>query len=759
MKNKKTRKRTKKSVSLFIQELIDINFFYYLCRILPAIILLALFFLPMEMGPLNLLNSNSTAELIYPFMLFKAFTPGSIYFYVSFIIYFIPANVVYMISSCFFKSKKRNKGLHFILNYISLTIYLGLSICCMLVFANATRWFIQLPWYIYTVNGVTLILHFLMTMLGLNLVRSSNPDYTEYKRIEKISKTKTKTSIRTKLIVTFTATISIILLIFMELALNSYQHMFTIAISDAGYSQAQQTANVYDSADGTYEKILTFFEQQKESNKYAETPFERIDIIIPKVPIINVTNLYMEQVMFALPNFDTLAYTTAVNYLGIPKPIPDDEKFISGDDALEYVRKFQNGTYRKSPVYNKKNKTAKYFYPVTLTRTRGHLLQGFAVVTYRQELLMSPLIQTKVFVITMVILFIYISLIISLVIADLITNPLLFLKSNVKKTSNSLSMILSGSSNMTAEKLNFDDSVKTHDEIKNLSGEIKNMVSLIKGVIPFISTSTLKAAENENVKMSTSKDLCFLFTDMRGFTSLCEGRKPKDIVDILNHYLEIKTKIILKNDGDVDKFVGDEMMAFFAGPKKEYNACKAAMEIRKAMRQEQQQALSNGEDFISIGIGINTGKVVFGSVGSEARRDFTSIGDVVNTAARLESANKAYGTKSLITEAVYKKLQDKFVCREMDYITVKGKKEICRIYEILQEKESASDKLYDIKNLFEQGLEFYRKQKWEKAEECFNECATSYNDMPSIIFLDRIAQFKENPPPKKWDGVYNLQHK
>ena len=188
------------------------------------------------------------------------------------------------------------------------------------------------------------------------------------------------------------------------------------------------------------------------------------------------------------------------------------------------------------------------------------------------------------------------------------------------------------------------------------------------------------------------------------------------------------------------------------------------MQIRAAMREQQQLSMESGLTYVSIGIGINTGNVTFGPVGSRTRKDFTSIGDTVNLAARLESANKAYGSKSIISDAVYQKLRGMFICRELDFITVKGKTEPVRIYEILQQKSQATKnnadgKLNEIKNLFEKGLEFYRKQKWADSEECFSECALKYNDLPSVVFLDRINHFKTNPPPKDWDGVFKMSVK
>lgn len=136
--------------------------------------------------------------------------------------------------------------------------------------------------------------------------------------------------------------------------------------------------------------------------------------------------------------------------------------------------------------------------------------------------------------------------------------------------------------------------------------------------------------------------------------------------------------------------------------------------------------------------------------------DFTSIGDTVNLAARLEGANKAYGSKSIISEAVYSRLNDTFICRELDFITVKGKTEPVRIYEILQEKNKSTDKLAMIKENFEKGLAYYRKQQWDNAEKFFGICAEQYEDEPSRIFMERIKHFRQNPLPAKWDGVFRM---
>lgn len=730
------------------------------------------------MESLDLFNSEFVPNIIsafkLPFCKHEAISTSLMHI-LFWTIYLLPVCGILFIVSIF--TPKITKQ-HLYFSFLaSISIYLFCYIGALILCANTIRWFKTLPSELYLLFLLVFIIHAIICIFGINYFRLSNTDYAEYKqfkneqkelkiqrkkelkakRKEKFSLKKLFTfklpvinriSIKTKLIFSVFGTITILLITFAILILRGYKNQITEAVSDIGRSQSEQTAAVYESAEGEYKKITNFFRNTRASNSYAGSPYDRIDIIISS----KNDHIYLEEITSdsVLPVFDTVAYTTTK----LAK-IPEEERSISFEQAHDYIKRVQNGTYRKQPIYNKKHGTCKFIYPVTLARQQGSKLVGFAIVTYREEVLMKHYFHTKVLVLFCSFVFLYLSIIICLFLADYITNPLIFLRTNVRRTSDSIKDVLAGEAKMSPDSFSFEDTITTKDEIKDLSVEINNSFSLIRGIAPYISFSTLKHADRET-KLSRSRDLCFLFTDIRGFTTLCEGRSPKDVVEILNHYLDIETEIILNNGGDIDKFVGDEMMAFFSGPKKEFNACKAAMEIRAAMRSEQEQALNQGSDYISIGIGINTGKVVFGSVGSKLRMDFTSIGDTVNLAARLEGANKAYGSKSIITHAVYLKLKNSFVCRELDFITVKGKTEPVRIYEILQSTENASDKLYEIKELFEKGLGFYRKKNWEKAEPYFTECYEKYKDAPSAIFLERIKHFKNNPPDKKWNGVFNM---
>lgn len=465
----------------------------------------------------------------------------------------------------------------------------------------------------------------------------------------------------------------------------------------------------------------------------------------------------------ALPDFNIFAYTTAEETAGM---IPEEEKRITHEQAAEFLGRYRNEELRNEPIYNAQNETIKYTHPVTVTDAERRRLVGFSVITYRKEILARPYFQAKVFIFTISTVFFYISIVVTLFLADFIANPIIFLCGSVRKTANILSSLLSetGTARIDPESLTFDDKVGTNDEIKDLSIEINNIITLIRGILPYVSFHTLqKVGKNTEQTSSrtnpTRRELCFLFTDIRGFTTLCEGLPPKEVIPILNHYLDIETQIILNNGGDIDKYVGDEMMAFFSGPRKEINACKAAMEIRAAMRAEEEASLAEGKTPISMGIGINSGEVVFGPVGAETRKDFTSIGDTVNLAARLEGANKEYGSRTIISEAVYNKLHESFICRELDFITVKGKTEPVRIFEILQSAKLSNEKLLDIKELFESGLAAYRKKQWDKAENYFSECNQKYDDMPSQVFLRRIVHYKLSPPDRSWKGVFVMEVK
>src|SRR5208337_962791 len=199
--------------------------------------------------------------------------------------------------------------------------------------------------------------------------------------------------------------------------------------------------------------------------------------------------------------------------------------------------------------------------PVNLSKA----FLGFVTVDYARDVIFEPYFRTQVKVVSVAAIFIYLSVFLIYLIGRNIVFPILYLRMSVAAISSSLAGMIKGEKRISAELLQFTDRIETRDEIKGLSSEVGNMTAVIRGIVPYISASTLKASER-STPSTELKDLCFLFTDIRGFTTLSEGMTPDKIVEMLNHYLDIQSSIILANHGDVDKFVGDETMAMFEGP-------------------------------------------------------------------------------------------------------------------------------------------------------------------------------------------------
>ena len=760
--------------------------FPYKMQIVSLVIFVALIFLPFGMDKMDLVNHTRTPQLLYPFtVLFSGLVQQNfLFFYVScFSFFLLPVAFLIIFISIF--NKRITQNIVIISAFVAVTCYLAAAISGMTVFANTIRWFQSLSILVYMAFFLALTFHIFLISYGIALIKARNETYSAYKQlilesekteesdkqpenkeklnikrqvqelIGRIKSPQKKTHLKSKIAGVILIAIIIIISVFIYTDLKNYKLLLTQNVNTTGKNQAEQVAAIYGFSDGLHAKISAFLEGIKKTNASSPFPHRRVDIITTdsKEPV------FLDKIdnTTVLPDFNVFSYTTEQ---GAVRNIPAEEKRITAEEAALYIKHFQNINTRSQPIYKADKRMCLYVHPITFSRKDGQRLVGFSVVTYMKEILDRPYFQAKVFIFALAAIFLYAAIIITLFLADFIAEPIIQLCVNIRKTTNILNEIFSGNAKIDAHKLVFDDNLKTRDEIKTLSKEIKNIITLVRGMLPYISFHTLRNAEKDVGSKSISRNLCFLFTDIRGFTKLCEKLPAREVILMLNRYLNIETKIIFDNGGDVDKYVGDEMMAFFAGPKKEINACKAAMEIREALYREQLAALKVGRETISLGIGINTGYVIFGPVGSETRKDFTSIGDTVNLAARLEGANKQYGSKTIISEAVYNNLGNAFICRELDYITVKGKTEVVRIFEVLQEaKKNTGDKIYDLKKLFETGLDYYRQRKWKTAEKYFLECVEKYNDKPAKVFLERIEHYRSSPPPADWKGVFVMRVK
>ncbi|MBN2284616.1 MAG: adenylate/guanylate cyclase domain-containing protein [Deltaproteobacteria bacterium] len=258
--------------------------------------------------------------------------------------------------------------------------------------------------------------------------------------------------------------------------------------------------------------------------------------------------------------------------------------------------------------------------------------------------------------------------------------------------------------------------------------------------------------------------LTVFFSDIAGFTEISEKLTPEKVVFLLNTYLTAMSDIILESGGIIDKFEGDAIMAFWGAPlhlkNHAHEACIAALENQARLTILREEFIRMGLPPVYSRIGINTGAMIIGNMGSSRRFDFTVIGDNVNLASRLEGAGKAYGVQIIISEETYLLAKEFVEARELDLIQVKGKERPVRIYELLAKRGKLSEKMKQTMRLFAVGLHHYRDTEWEDALAKFSEALDiSPEDSPSRLFIERCRTFMKNPPPAGWKGIHRLTEK
>ena len=297
-------------------------------------------------------------------------------------------------------------------------------------------------------------------------------------------------------------------------------------------------------------------------------------------------------------------------------------------------------------------------------------------------------------------------------------------------------------------------------------GRNKRQIQKIFG--QFVNPHVVKqlSTNPEKVELGGEEvEATIMFSDIEGFTSISEGKKPKELVEFLNNYFSTASDICLKHEGTIDKFIGDAVMVQFGIPLKNPNhrllAVRAGYEFSRVVYEMTREARAKGEPVFSTRIGINTGTMVVGYIGGRTKKEYTVIGDPVNLASRLEGVNKFYGTSLMISElTATEQVTDEFLLREMDLIRVKGKKLPIKIYEVFCRKEEISEQRLKMVQTFESGLKLYREQQWGDAMLMFNTVLKSNEkDYASKMYIERCEEFKKNPPPKEWDGVYVMTSK
>ncbi|MBE9503307.1 MAG: adenylate/guanylate cyclase domain-containing protein, partial [Proteobacteria bacterium] len=238
-------------------------------------------------------------------------------------------------------------------------------------------------------------------------------------------------------------------------------------------------------------------------------------------------------------------------------------------------------------------------------------------------------------------------------------------------------------------------------------------------------------------------------------------------VELLNKYLSSMVDVIFHNQGTLDKFIGDAIMAFWGAPIRVSDhgkmAVKAALEMTKALEQLNADFVAQGHPPFKTGIGLHTGEVILGNIGSEKKLDYTIIGDNVNLTSRLEGLTKEYGVSLLISEETYKELDGEFICRIADHVKVKGKNEAIRIYSVIGmtgESTEESELNRKICRYSEAAFNKYLNRQFEEAMEMNIKLKKFIkDDCISEIFIKRCREYIQTPPPEEWDGIFTMKTK
>ena len=262
------------------------------------------------------------------------------------------------------------------------------------------------------------------------------------------------------------------------------------------------------------------------------------------------------------------------------------------------------------------------------------------------------------------------------------------------------------------------------------------------------------------------QEASILFSDIRSYTTLTESQGAHEIVGMLNEYFSYMVDVIFEHQGILDKFIGDAIMAVFGAPFSRpdvdpVNAVSAGLDMIKELVRYNQERVARGQIAIDAGVGISSGEVVCGNIGSEKRMDYTVIGDGVNLASRLEGATKMYGASVMISEFTHARTSGKFLTRELDVIQVKGKTKGVRIFEVFARAgEAVPDELKRRLETYDKALQLYQGRRWADALKAFGAGREAFaKDKVFTLYADRCEYFLAHPPADDWNGVWVLKDK
>ncbi len=287
--------------------------------------------------------------------------------------------------------------------------------------------------------------------------------------------------------------------------------------------------------------------------------------------------------------------------------------------------------------------------------------------------------------------------------------------------------------------------------------EKQKLLVLFGQYVPKELVETLNKHPEQASMAGASRDMTVMFCDIKGFTKISENLEPSQLAQLLNLYFTSMTRVLYKHGATIDKYMGDAIMAFWGAPIQQPDhasrAVAAALEMQLEIRRLKYQFRDNGWPRISLGIGISSGEMAVGNMGSEYRIAYTVVGDVVNLGSRLEHLTRTYHSDIIVSEQTRKSAPD-FVFRELDLVMVRGKARTTRIYQPQGKLDRISQTLQQQLQLQQQALEFYYAKQWQQAEATFTKLiADEFNPRYCQLMLNRIAAFISKPPSESWQGA------
>lgn len=301
--------------------------------------------------------------------------------------------------------------------------------------------------------------------------------------------------------------------------------------------------------------------------------------------------------------------------------------------------------------------------------------------------------------------------------------------------------------------------------LEDISQEKRMKTTLYRYMTPSVAEQVMALGE-DSLMVGKRRDVTVLFSDIRGYTTLTESLEASQVVSMLNEYFETMVEAVFNHQGTLDKFIGDALMAVFGAPlpleNHGWSAVESALDMRERLIHFNRSRQANRQPKINIGIGLSSGEVVSGNIGSRRKMEYTVIGDGVNLSSRLEGVTKQYGCDIVMSEHTYERCRDLVWVRELDLTRVKGKTKPVKIYELIGSRQNhkLDQKTQDFLELYHQGRKAYTSQKFTRALEIFTRAKVMRpQDKAVDVHIGRIHSYLENPPPVDWDGVYVMTTK